>query len=285
MISLSPGIAFDCFNLLEYLNRYPISITSIESELYRSDRRYAERLIEFCKEISWIRSNESGIAVLTPRGAIIAATEGYPGKLRQTILDYAEELEPPWVKLAIDGRKRLLSYAPRDVAQCLVEAELSIGHSEPIIFFWDQLAAIGRGQRGVERSEIGRHGERLSLEYERNRTGREPEWRSVECNADGYDLLSIASSVDIRPIQIEVKASQAGLCGAMHITRNEWSASELMPLHRFHLWDTSSKRPALAVVYREDVAKHAPSDNCAGSWLSFAVPFSVFAGAFEEVQV
>lgn len=256
----------------------------MRAELPRHDKVEAAHLIELCQELSWVRSNDNGVAILTPRGARLAAAGGDPAKLRLALLDYVEILAPPWVKLAIDGRKRLLTFAPRGVAQCLVEAELAAGYAEHVVSFWDQLAAIGRGLRGAELTEIGRQGERLSLAYERERTGREPKWRSLESNGDGYDVLSVADRQDSRPVQIEVKASRVGLRGSMHLTRNEWEATELMPLHRFHLWDVSLQPPVLAVVNRAEVAQHVPADQNAGCWQTVQVPFAVFEGAFEVVS-
>lgn len=283
MINLSPGIAYGCFNLLGLVDRHPMPFERMRAELPRHDKVEVGHLIELCQELSWVRANDIGVAVLTPRGARLAATEGDPAKLRLALLDYVEVLSPPWVKLAIDGRKRLLTFAPRGVAQCLVEAELATGYADQIVSFWDQLAAMGRGLRGAELSEIGRQGERLSLAYERRRTGHEPKWRSVESNADGYDVLSVADREDSRPVQIEVKASRVGLRGSMHLTRNEWEATELMPLHRFHLWDVSSEPPTLAVVPRAEVARHVPVDQNSGMWQTVEVPFAVFKGMFKAV--
>lgn len=283
MINLSPGIAYGCFNLLGLVERHTMPFERMRAELPRHDKVEVGHLIELCQELSWVRSNDSGVAVLTPRGARLAAANSDPAKLRLALLDYVEVLAPPWVKLAIDGRKKLLTFAPRGVAQCLVEAELAAGYADLVVSFWDQLAAIGRGLRGAELTKIGRQGERLSLAYERERTGRDPKWRSMESNADGYDVLSVADREDSRPVQIEVKASRAGLRGSMHLTRNEWEATELMPLHRFHLWDVSSQPPALAVVNRAEVAQHVPTDQNAGCWQTVQVPFAVFERAFQVV--
>jgi hypothetical protein len=281
--NLSPGIAYGCFNLLGLVERHPMPFERMRAELPRHDKVEVSHLIELCQELSWVRANDSGVAVLTPRGARLSAADSDAAKLRQALLDFVEVIAPPWVKLAIDGRKKLLTFAPRGVAQCMVEAELAVGYSDEVVSFWDQLAAIGRGLRGAELSEIGRQGERLSLAYERARTGQEPKWRSVESNADGYDVLSVADRGDSRPVQIEVKASRIGVRGSMHLTRNEWDASELMPLHRFHLWDVSNHPPALAVVQRAEVARHVPADQNSGCWQVVEVPFAVFEDAFAEV--
>lgn len=280
MISLSPGVAYGCFKLLGIVERHSLPFERLRAELPRTDKMDVGRLIDLCQVLAWLRASDGGLAVLTPRGARITSADGEPAKLRLALLDFAELVSPPWIKLAIDGRNRLLTFAPAGIAQCFVEAELASGYSDAVVAFWDQLAALGRGLRGAELNEVGRHGERLSLAYERVRTGREPSWRSVESNADGYDLLSVADRDDSRPIQIEVKASRAGLRGAMHLTRNEWDSTEVMPLHRFHLWDVSIQPPALAVVPRSEVSRHIAEDRGNGAWESLLVPFAAFKDSF-----
>jgi hypothetical protein len=282
---LSPGIAYGCFNLLGMVDRHAMPFARMQTELPRRGKVDNTKLIELCQELSWLKSNDDGIAVLTARGARLAAAKGDPSKLRLGLLDYVEILAPPWVKLAIDGRKRLLTFAPVGVSQCMVEAGLATGYAEPVISFWDQLAAIGRGLRGAELTEIGRHGERLSLAYERRRTGSEPKWRSVESNSDGYDLLSVADRNDMRPVQIEVKASRRGMHGAIHLTRNEWDATQSMPLHRFHLWDLSTPHPSLAVLERAVIAGHVPADHAEGAWKIAEIPFSAFESMFARTEM
>ncbi|HOY79734.1 MAG TPA: DUF3883 domain-containing protein [Hyphomonadaceae bacterium] len=284
MTGLSPGVAYGCFNLLGVVGRHAVPFARMRAELPRQDKLDVGKIIELCQELSWLRANDDGVAVLTPRGARLAAAEGDPAKLRQGLLDYVEMLSPPWVKLAIDGRKKLLTFAPTGVSQCMVEAELATGYADEVVSFWDQLAAMGRGLRGAELTEIGRLGERLSLAFEHKRTGKAAKWRSVESNADGYDLLSVADRNDSRPVQIEVKASRRGLRGAMHLTRNEWDATQCMPLHRFHLWDVSTPYPSLAVVERHVVSEHVPADHAEGSWQIAEIPFSAFESMFARTE-
>ncbi len=284
MIGISPGVAYSCFALLGLVQRHPMPFDRMRAELPSQPHADTSKLVELCQQLAWLRANDNGIAVLTPRGERLSTAEGDPAKLQLALLDFVEIIAPPWVKMALDGRKKVLTFAPPGIAQCLVEAELAVGHSEQVVRFWDQLAAIARGLRGAELSEVGRRGERLTLAYEKQRTRREPKWRSIESNADGYDVLSVAAADDTRPMQIEVKASTAGVSGSMHITRNEWEASEFMPLHQFHLWDLSSSQvPKLAVIPRSDLAAHAPSDLGQGRWEAFEVPFRAFGFAFQPI--
>ena len=103
---------------------HPLPFERLRAELPRTDKVDVAKLIELCQELAWVRSNDSGVAALTPRGARVAQGDSDAAKLRLALLDYVEIAAPPWVKLAIDGRKKLLTFAPSGVAQCLVEADL-----------------------------------------------------------------------------------------------------------------------------------------------------------------
>lgn len=282
MIALSPGVAYGCFNLLRMADQHPMPFQQMRAELPRHGGMDVGRLLEMAQELYWLRANDMGIAVLTPAGARLLAIDVDYLRLRQAMLDYVDVIRPPWIKNAIDGRLRVLSFSPTEIAQSLVEAELARGYDAEVVQFWDRLAAIARGLRSAELSEIGREGERLTLDFERKRTGREPKWRSVESNSDGYDVLSVASSSDSGHLPIEVKASKLGLRGQLHLTRNEWDATELMPLHQFHLWDLSKREaPNLAVVPRQAVVPHVPADNGVGQWQEVSIQYSAFRERFE----
>lgn len=283
MITLSPGLASGCFELLAMAQRHRMPFKRMRTELPRYERIDVARLLEVSQQLAWLRANDAGLAVLTPRGERILAATTDPLRLRQALLDYVESVTPPWLKLAIDGRKKVLSFAPNDIRQCLVEAELAVSYEAHVVRFWDELASTARGLRSTELNEIGREGERLTLAYEKARTGREPKWRSVESNSDGYDVLSVADRDDSRAIQIEVKTSRAGASGSMHITRNEWDITELMPLHRFHLWDISKQHPLLAVVPRSALSPHVPTDLGSGRWEVLELPFATFGSLFQPV--
>jgi hypothetical protein len=134
--------------------------------------------------------------------------------------------------------------------------------------------------------ETGRHGERLSVEYERHRTGKMPKWQSVESNLAGYDILSVLSLEDSRKLQIEVKATQAEINSSFfHVTRYEWDTGLLADNYHFHLWAVGQEPPALAVLERPDLAAHVPTDAGLGLWESVEIPFAVFETKFCEIGV
>ncbi|WP_211703145.1 protein NO VEIN domain-containing protein [Paraburkholderia aspalathi] len=238
-------------------------------------------MIDLIQTLGWLRVNDSGVAVVAPTGDRILRLGNDRKRLRRALLDYVEVFRPPWLMMTLDGRLRTLTFAPIEFRQSMVEAYLAEGCDDEVIEFWDRLAAIARGQQDIKLSAVGREGERLTIAYEKQRTGVAPVWRSIESNADGYDVMSIVSDVDHAQLQIEVKASSIGLSGILHLTRNEWDATESMPHHTFHLWDLSNQlAPRLATVPRVLMEAHIPTDRGTGRWGEAEIPFNVFVGYF-----
>lgn len=283
MITLSPGVAHGCFNLLRIVDEHRLPLSRVSSEVPRFESLKTEDLLELCHRLNWIRANDAGEAALAPAGDRILAIGSERERLRQALIDYVEIERPDWLQLSIDGRSRCMKFGPTGIMQTISEAYLADGYEPDVVEFWDLLAAIARGQRSAAVSAIGRRGERLTLDFERQRTGREPVWRSIESNSDGYDVLSVVSNQELARMQIEVKTSTMGIRGFMHFTRNEWDQTELMPRHTLHLWDIrDDANPRLAIVRRADLASHVPADTGAGRWKEVEVSFAAFVGRFQD---
>lgn len=285
MIVLSPGVAARCFEVLRIAHENPLPFERLRHEMPRDSRFDNDGVLKLSQELGWIRVNDAGVAVLGPAGGRLLALDATgPARLRRALLDYVEVVKPTWAKTAIDGRARTLFFAPAGFAQLMSEAYLAEGYDDEVVEFWDRLAAIARGQSDIYLSEIGRRGERLTLEYERRRTGVEPIWRSIESNADGYDVLSVVSRDDLGQKQIEVKTSMSGLSGSLHLTRNEWDMTETMRHHEFQLWAlVGDALPKLAIVSRLEMSAHVPDDKGGGCWREVEIPFGEFADQFATV--
>jgi len=276
LISISPGIAQGCFDLLEIADRLPLAFSQIPLVFARLGNLPSGKVVESVQELNWLRAGEDGIAILTPSGARILSLAGYEPRLRQALLDYIDAVRPPWIQNATFGRARVLSFAGSEIAQVFVEAGLAHGMEDEVVAFWDAMSARARGQKNIFLTAIGRDGERLTLTHEKDRTGRMPKWVSIDSNDDGYDVLSVAGPTDLSHLSIEVKATTIGLAGSFHLTENEWNRALSFPNHIFHLWDISKPVPHLAVLSREDLEPHIPANQGAGSWESVEIPFSIF---------
>jgi hypothetical protein len=269
-----------CFELLEIAARRKLPFAQISVEFSRIGVMPSARVVELAQSLNWLQTGADGSAVVTVGGERIMSFGSYDGRIRQALLDYIDIMHPPWIQNATFGRARVLSFAGSDIAQVFVEAGLAHGFDDEIVAFWDEIAARARGQRGARLTGIGRAGERLTIAHERERTGREPKWISVESNEDGYDVLSVTSREDERLLSIEVKATAVGMSGSFHLTANEWDRAVFSDIHAFHLWDISRPVPRLAVLFKAEVDPHVPANRGEGAWESVEIPFRAFADKF-----
>lgn len=156
---------------------------------------------------------------------------------------------------------------------------------DSVIKWWDELANLARGFRSAALLEIGRAGERNTIAFETQRTGKAPYWQSIESSHAGFDVLSSKSSTDPAPLAIEVKASELRLKEAwFSVTVHEWETARQSPNYCFHLWRLGLQ-PQLAVLSTADVAPHLPADQGRGQWQSARVPFSAFIGTFQLITL
>ncbi len=218
--------------------------------------------------------NLSGNLEVTEKGMAIIEPSPSEKMLRIQIFDLVEAYRPNWIPLLSRGRSEALKYLPADVVQCFREADLISSYSDDVIIWWDKISKISRKLGKDEKLELGRKGEKLSIEHERKRTEREPTWQGFESNLSGFDILSIQSKTDINTLMIEVKSSNLGWSNAtFHISKNEWNVAQTSINYCFHLW-LLLPRPKLFIVKKSKVAKHIPSNQGLGRWSDVEVPFS-----------
>lgn len=279
MRPMSPSVAFGCIELLSVAERYPISPGAVHSLSLGAVP--SQDILDAALDIRWLSISVDGFLRPTSRGDRALAAPCSRAKLRTLVLDYIEARDPPWLQLASSGRREVLMHAPKELRQIFVEAGLAYGGDVETVAFWDDLASRARGAKDEALTEIGRTGERLTLAYEKCRTGSEPKWIALDSNSDGYDVLSCRDKGDSRRLVIEVKTTKQGLDGYFYVSRNEWEVAEDALSHVFHLWDVSEEPPLLAVLKPEDVRRHTPVDSGMGEWQSVRIPFFAFRAVFE----
>jgi hypothetical protein len=278
----SPGLVQGCFQLIGIVARQRLSLQDIKTAFPRLGSVPVDRVVALSRELGWIDFVDEKKTLLTKAGEKILAATVYEKMLRIAIFDYIAARNPVWVHNAQHGRAKVLSFLDVPTAQIFAEAGLTCELSQDILEFWDKLAALAREQKNAALLDIGRTGERLSIAFEKSRTNASPEWTAVEKPNAGYDILSIVSSSDPRPLSIEVKTSTAGPRGHLHLTRNEWEWANSSENHLFHIWDLEVQgSPKLAVLSTESIAAHAPKDSGEGDWEVVRLPISCFQGLFE----
>ncbi len=283
MIAFSPGLAQGCFELLALVIRQQLTFLEIKSSFAYLGSLPSQKVVETAQALNWLQANQLGRAELTPWGTRLLSTEGYEAQLCQALLDYIDIEHPSWVQNASSGRSRVISFAGTQIAQVFVEAGLADGTSDAVVAFWDALAARARGQRDNKLTQIGRMGERLTIAFEEQRTGKTPIWVAIDNNADGYDVLSVVGATDLKKLTIEVKTSTQGPSGFAMLTRNEWEMAVESESHVFHFWNLRDPtQPKLAIINNEEMLKHMPRDKGFGQWDCTKVLFSAFKYSFTQ---
>ena len=205
-------------------------------------------------------------------------------ELQATLLKMSLACRPFWSQVSTYGRERVKQILNEDQLQCLGFAGLlDSPPSSDVVEWWDALSQDFRDETSNRALEIGREGELLSLQYERNRlkalgvSDREPKWMSIEDNTAGFDIVSFDMYVNnqVYDIRIEVKASYSTPC-TFFLTRNEWEVAVRNPSsYRFHLWDLSSGQ--LYIYGASQAAAHVPHDQGEGRWTKAELPYSITA--------
>lgn len=198
-------------------------------------------------------------------------------QLRTTLLQLGLRLRPFWARTAHLGRRRVLSVVADDQWQCLETAGLLVETADKdVAMWWDTLAAASRAAEERRRVEIGREGEKRTIEYENKRLTAEgipyePKWVALDDNSEGYDVLSfdVIGSGNLQHKYIEVKACVYSPTHFL-LTRNEW---EFAKTHKsesaFHIWNLETG--GLDEFRVEDMEKHIPTDQGNGRWENVAV--------------
>lgn len=229
----------------------------------------------------WIEIIEE-TARLSSRGILIVQNFDLAVK-RLMIGDYIKHSSDSWISLIPRGRKECSPYLPPDVLACVKNAGLLVSPAtDDIVLWWDQQAQYIRKEQELATLEVGRIGEKLTLEYERRRTGKDPVWKSIESNLAGYDVLSIVEKGSTAHLSIEVKTSEQPMKMAnAYITRHEWKVANESINHKFYFWQLDSKQKMLAILDAIELQPNIPNDEGEGAWQTVTIPFFTYADRFQ----
>ena len=242
--------------------------------------------LQFLVQCKWVTISDCYIA-FTPFGN--STTQRFAGVIidqglwRVILSQYISCCEPAWASRIPYGRKEAYLSMGIEEQRCFDESGLMESTDTDVIDWWDSLAEIERTKHNTLLLDVGREGERLTIEYERNR-GANPLWYSLDSNLAGYDILSQQVTAPDRSILIEVKASSKSLTSATCvITRNEWETAQRknnVNRYYFYLWHLNSGQKKLAIIDVTAMKKHVPTDAHNGRWESVSIPFYSFKDMF-----
>lgn len=224
----------------------------------------------------WIEYDLEGRIVTTASGTEVAGIEDPILRLRTQVMTLVELINPPWIATITQGRSAAANYVPPEAMQCLSESGLLDSIEDDVIAWWDSIDARNREGKEEHLVSIGRRGERLSYNFEKERTGTDPKWIALEYAGAGYDLVSRISRTNASRLIIEVKTStQLWENAVFFLTRNEWEALSASTEAVAHLWSLAYETPRHAVISIDTLAQHIPADRERGQWQKVMCPFSI----------
>lgn len=198
-------------------------------------------------------------------------------RFRETLRVLLQRITPFWAQASFRGRRRVIEALSVDQIQCFeVAGLLSPAATDDVVAWWDQVGQFFRGLHYDRTAEIGRTGERLTLEHEQRKLIKEgidkcPVWVSFDDEGMGYDVLSYRREYDgsISEVQIEVKASRYSPM-SIFVTRPQWDHAVKHPdSHIFHVWDLNSR--TLREISVHEMSLNIPADHGEGEWQSVRV--------------
>lgn len=246
--------------------------------------------ISFAIQCEWITSVNNSI-VFTERGNEIL--QDFNGldisrTLWQNVLhDYVLICRPAWANMIPYGRRETYLFMTNDEKRCFNESGLMNGTDDVTVSWWDSLAQHYRGEHSDQLEDVGRIGERITLEYEKKRTLSIPIWESVDSNRSGYDIMSKKEIDSNESILIEVKSSFKRIEEArMIVTRNEWDVASCgynINRYYFYLWLLDGTK-RLAIIPAKELLNHIPQEIGGGHWKTLEIGFDLFRFDFIPYQ-
>ncbi len=271
----SVGILYSAQELLRFIEANPKVISNFSKIFSTFDNvASAKAVFEICQKCEWIKLDIDGYLELTGKSLDIVTNISVEKILRIQIQHLIETYKPTWIPLLTRGRSEALKYLPIDVVQCLREADLTASYSDDVILWWDKIGKISRKTGKDEKIDVSRRGEKMSIDYERDRTQKEPKWQGFESNFSGYDVLSVVDLKNTNTLNIEVKTSNSiWEVASFYISKNEWAVAKSSPNYLFHLWALIPKN-TLYIISVDVIEEHIPINKGSGTWESVEIPFS-----------
>lgn len=169
-MAFSVGVLYSIQSFLKFIQEVEIRASDFPNMFTGYHFTPPKYILETALMCRWITVRSDDILRLTALGEEVVKYETIEERLRIQIRHMIESSKPSWSALLFHGRSEAEKYFPSEVRQCFKEAGLLDGSDDDIIKWWDTLAVIARGRQNVALLEIGRLGERLSIEFEIERT-------------------------------------------------------------------------------------------------------------------
>lgn len=283
MIRLSVEVIWSSYTLLKRISEYTIRTTE-DIYIKNLSSVSADALMEMALTCRWI-AKDNDLFVLTKQGEAIVNTKEFGERAKIILSDYVCYVTPAWARRIPYGRQEAFIFMTKDEQACFYEAGLMDENpGDAVIGWWDQISSFLRKTEADRKTEIGRKGEYLTILYEQKRTGRQPQWISLDSNLSGYDVISQQTREDLSVLLIEVKSTEKSIETAdFFVSVNEWHTASNTENYKFYLWCFYGGKKQLAIIQSRQSFHYIPTNNKSGEWQMVRIPFASFSEAFKEI--
>ena len=283
MIRLSVDVIWSSHALLKRISEYSIR-TAEDIYIKNLSPVSVDTLMDLAVTCRWIARNND-LFVLSKQGQTLVNTKEFSERAKIILSDYICYVTPAWARRIPYGRQEAFIFMTKDEQACFYEAGLMDENpGNTVIGWWDQISSFLRRIEEDRKIEIGRKGEQLTILYEQKRTGRDPQWISLDSNLSGYDVISQQTQDDPSALLIEVKSSEKSIATAdFFVSVNEWHTASNTENYKFYLWCFYGGKKQLAIIQPRQLFQYIPTNNKSGKWQMVRIPFASFSEAFKEI--
>ena len=203
------------------------------------------------------------------------------------VFQYIKKYMPPWsirFKRGLMHLRDIQEDYPK-IHQCLEELGIFDKNltDEASNFIYRVKELIYFQINSSENIQIGKKGERLSIEYEYKKSGIRPTYQALIDERSGFDLIAYSKNEEKK--YIEVKASRREQA---HITWNEWrtavNKNKNNETYEFHFWKLGEKYHELAILNYEDLYFLGTISEKGHHWENYLIEFNYFKKKFKKIN-
>ena len=267
---------YDSIRILNRLNDHGKSNLDdiLSNRSYQSNDM--QNVIDLCLDCNVVYIDKKSNIFINKRGKKVVSLEGKVNiKYIELLKLYLLTQNPTWIFDVYKGIEVTKSslLVPENFKHIFKTLNLFDIKNESSIHWWDSIKDLRRNYEESRLTKIGREGEFLVIEYERNKKEFEPEHTSVLFGDEaGYDIKSIISKKNKKDLFIEVKnCTQREL--RFFISKNEYNTCVMNKNnYRIYLIDSSKIDNKKLYIFDYDILiKH--------------IPKNIGLGTFESVQI
>ena len=261
---------YESIEVLKIFRNFPLEKVQVQ-DIQPDFKNGVEEIVRDLKKLKFVTKNKRHYDI-TKNGINIISRKSPDDQLCSFVVAYIKHFYPGFLNLLTSGRKKAQIFLPDFLRQILNEAKIFLSDHK-YEKFAQEIHETSFKYDDSRNREIGKMGEKLSLQFEKKRIGKMPEWIALEDDGAGYDIKSQVNKKNNNSLYIEVKTTLKPLAkGIIYITRNEWETAKIKSeFFLFHIWVTQVSKQKPFIISPAQITKHVPKERGSGKWNDFSI--------------